>query len=71
MWVDPQSTGNVPPPCNTFTMTSISRERAVVFGGRISNDVTSDIYIANFTSNANVVIISTFYLCYNNYIALG
>ena len=34
---------------NTLTMTKISSNRAVVFGGRIGNETTSDIYISTIT----------------------
>ncbi|XP_019860176.1 PREDICTED: F-box/kelch-repeat protein At1g51550-like [Amphimedon queenslandica] len=52
-WVNPDSTGQKPPPLNTLTMTKISYNKAVVFGGRINNEVTSDIYIS--TINDTIV----------------
>lgn len=53
-WVNPDSTGQKPPPLNTLTMTKISYNKAVVFGGRINNEVTSDIYIS--TINDTIVV---------------
>ena len=46
MWISPDITGERPPPCAYFTLTSIDKRRAVLFGGRIGiKDKMNDVYI--------------------------
>ena len=33
-WSSPNVTGERPPPCSTFTFTSVGEKRAALFGGR-------------------------------------
>ena len=47
VWNSPTSTGERPPPCAHFTLTSIDDRRAVLFGGFNGDqgDMMNDVYI--------------------------
>ena len=52
--------GEVPPPCHSFTLTSISKNRALLFGGNISNGRDNTVYIGQCTVTAVVSIICNY-----------
>jgi hypothetical protein len=54
-WISPVCSGQRPPPSNAFTLTSISHQRAIMFGGRILNDGSSDIHICTITSSTQSI----------------
>lgn len=53
----PHVSGEPPPPCSNFSITSVSDTRAVVFGGfQPEADRLSDVYIVEFGKEAVVRI---------------
>ena len=58
VWFSPRVSGTRPPPCSTFTLTSIDNHRAVLFGGnqsqKSSGVLSSDLYLINFEFNTMV-----------------
>lgn len=54
-------TGDRPPPCHSFTLTMISRTKAVLFGGleAETNQCLKDVYVAELTKESVV----SGYLC--------
>ena len=48
VWSSPATTGERPPPCESFSLTSIDKRRAVFFGGYSGN--TNDVYIIDLQS---------------------
>ena len=53
-WIAPTVTGDRPPPIYDFTLTSVTNNTAVLFGGFTTNEISNNVYIINF-SKASVV----------------
>ena len=41
-WSSPRVTGQPPPPCDDFTLTSVGERRAALFGGDFASGAYSD-----------------------------
>ena len=52
--------GEAPPPCQSFTLTSLSNNRALLFGGRIPNCRDNTVYIGQCTDIAVVSIVCNY-----------
>ena len=60
-WITPTVTGDRPPPIQSFTLTSVTNNTAVLFGGW-TNGLSNNVYIINFTKTSVVsVLISIIY----------
>lgn len=57
-WLVPDITGESPPPCSSFTMTSMYNNRALIFGGDTPDGRDNTLYIAQCTKHAVVSIIN-------------
>ena len=44
MWSSPQITGQAPPPCNRFTITTVGDKGAIMFGGWSGLTVLDDLF---------------------------
>ena len=55
-WIIPEINGERPPPCSSFTLTSLPNNRALLFGG---NGTVNTVYIARCTKTAVVSTICT------------
>ena len=53
-WIIPEITGECPPPCSSFTLTSLPNNRALLFGGSTPNGSINTVYIAQCTKTAVV-----------------
>ena len=53
-WITPTVTGDRPPPIYYFTLTSITNNTAVLFGGITTNGSSNNVYFINF-KKASVV----------------
>ena len=56
-WISPTVTGDRPPPIDEFTLTSITNNTAVLFGGATTNGVSGNAYIINFTKISVVSVL--------------
>ena len=63
-WSSPNVTGDRPPPISTFTLSSITNDSAILFGGLTPNRDSNNTYIVNFshTSVVSVLAISNVFL---------
>uniref|UniRef100_A0AAN0IT35 Uncharacterized protein n=1 Tax=Amphimedon queenslandica TaxID=400682 RepID=A0AAN0IT35_AMPQE len=48
-WSSPNVTGDRPPPISSFTLTSITNDCAILFGGSTPNGTSNNAYIVNFS----------------------
>ena len=55
-WIVPDISGQTPPPCDDFTLTSLSNNRALLFGGKTPSGRDNTVYIAECTITAVVSI---------------
>ena len=55
-WITPTVTGDRPPPISEFTLTSVTNNTAVLFGGDTTNGVSNNVYI-NFTKTSVVSVL--------------
>ena len=53
-WIIPEITGECPPPCYSFTLTSLPNNRALLFGGNTPNGDIHTVYIAQCTETTVV-----------------
>ena len=58
-WIIPEISGEHPPPFNSFTLTSLPYNRALLFGGYTLNGTVNTVYIAQCTKTAVVSTICT------------
>ena len=59
-WITPTVTGDRPPPINQFSLTSVTNNTAILFGGDIPKYGESDIvYIIDFTKTSVVSVLIT------------
>ena len=48
-WISPVVTGDRPPPIESFTLTPVTNNTAVMFGGLTDNGESNKLYIISFT----------------------
>ena len=53
-WISPVVTGDRPPPINDFTLTPVTNNTAVMFGGSTANGVSNKLYMISFTKTSVV-----------------
>ena len=54
-WISPTVTGDRPPPIDDFTLTSVTNNTAVLFGGATSTSgLSNNLYIINFRKTSVV-----------------
>ena len=58
-WIIPDISGERPPPCHGFTLTSLPNNRTLLFGGYTPNGHGNTVYIAECTKTAVVSTICT------------
>ena len=56
-WITPTVTGDRPPPISHFTLTSVTNNTAVLFGGRTTNGDINNVYIISFTKTSVVSVL--------------
>ena len=57
-WITPTVTGDRPPPIYAFTLTSVTNNTAVLFGGATTNyRKSNNVYIINFTKTSVVSVL--------------
>ena len=56
-WITPTVTGDRSPPINDFTLTSVTNNTAVLFGGGTTNELSNNVYIFNFTKTSVVSVL--------------
>lgn len=56
-WIIPKATGKRPLPCYGFTLTSITNDSAILFGGETTKEDTNQLFIVAFTE---LSVVSTF-----------
>ena len=56
-WITPTVTGDRPPPINQFTLTSVTNNTGVLFGGKTTNGFSNNVYIINFTKTSVVSLL--------------
>ena len=55
-WNSPVVTGQAPPPCSSFTLTTVEGTRAAMFGGSTQSSFCSDdLYIVDLHGRSSVV----------------
>jgi hypothetical protein len=50
-WKAIKSTGHCPPPCDSFSLTALSDDKIILFGGDTPNGSSNDIYIGTCTAS--------------------
>ena len=55
-WITPTVTGDRPPPISSFTLTSVTNNTAVLFGGA-TNGFSNNVYIINFNKTSVVSVL--------------
>ena len=58
-WISPIITGSCPLPCDSFTLTSLTDDIFVMFGGRTPEGTTNATYIAHCTKSTIVSRLQT------------
>ena len=56
-WITPTVNGDRPPPISDFTLTSVTNNTAVLFGGDTTNGGSNNIFIINFTKTSVVSVL--------------
>ena len=57
-WITPTVTGDRPPPIRSFTLTSVTNNTAILFGGTTATDGdTNNVYIIKFTRTSVVSVL--------------
>ena len=56
-WITPTVTGDRPPPIFAFTLTSVTNNTAVLFGGVTTNGESNNVYIINFNKTSVVSVL--------------
>uniref|UniRef100_A0A1X7TQR4 Uncharacterized protein n=1 Tax=Amphimedon queenslandica TaxID=400682 RepID=A0A1X7TQR4_AMPQE len=51
-WISPVVTGDRPPPISSFTLTPVTNNTAVIFGGNTDNGVSNKLYMISFTKTS-------------------
>ena len=55
--ITPTVTRDRPPPISYFTLTSVTNNTAVLFGGNTTNGDSNNVYIINFTKTSVVSVL--------------
>ena len=55
--ITPTVTGDRPPSIDSFTLTSVTNNIAVLFGGDTANGKSNNVYIINFTKTSVVSVL--------------
>ena len=55
-WSSPVVTGQAPPPCEDFTLTTVEGKRAAMFGGSTESGPSDDLYIVELRSHSVVSV---------------
>ena len=55
-WISPTVIGDCPPPSNTFSLTSLTDNTFVMFGGKTHDGKTNETYIGHCTKSSIVSI---------------
>ena len=53
-WISPVVTGDRPPPISSFTLTPVTNNTAVMFGGATDNGPNNKLYMISFTKTSVV-----------------
>ena len=53
-WMTPTVTGDRPPPINEFTLTSVTNNTAILFGGETGTGMSNKLYIINCAKTSMV-----------------
>ena len=53
-WISPDVTGDRPPPIEDFTLTPVTNNTVVMFGGDIDNGASNKLYMISFTKTSVV-----------------
>ena len=53
-WISPVVTGDRPPPIYQFTLTPVTNNTAVMFGGTTANGDSNKLYMISFTKTSVV-----------------
>ena len=56
-WITPTVTRGRPPPIDDFTLTSVTNNTAVLFGGATTNGWSNNVYIIDFTKTPVVSVL--------------
>ena len=56
-WISPVVSGDYPPPCDDFTLTTLADNTFIMFGGLIPNGRTNSLYIGHSTKSVIVSIV--------------
>ena len=56
-WITPTVTGDRPSPISEFTLTSVTDNTTVLFGGAATNGFSNNVYIINFTKTSVVSVL--------------
>ena len=64
-WISPVVSGDCPPPCRDFTLTALTDNTFITFGGCIPNGRTNSLYIVHCTESVLVSIVyyKSYYRC--------
>ena len=66
-WVSPTVNGERPPPCNNFSLVSLTSDTFVLFGGFALDDWSNTVYLGHCTDSTIVSTVTYFYtinICY-------
>ena len=55
-WSSPVVTGQAPPPCSTFSLTTVGGKRAAMFGGITQSGRSDDLYIVDLERHSVVSV---------------
>ena len=58
-WISPVISRDCPPPCQNFTLTALTDNTFIMFGGLTPNGRTNSLYIGHCTKSVLVSIIIT------------
>ena len=58
-WISPVVSGDCPPHCRDFTLTALTDNTFIMFGGCTPNSRTNSLYIGHCTKSAVVSIVQT------------
>ena len=53
-WISPVVTGDRPPPISNFTLTAVTNNTAVMFGGATDNGWNNTLYMISFSKTSVV-----------------
>ena len=56
-WISPVVSGDCPPPCQDFTLTALTDNTFIMFGGITPNGLSNSLYIGHCTKSVIVSIV--------------